>query len=289
LIRITDRTLSSLDGLPHDKPALSRFLALLIELDPGAIELSERVFRLLSPLPEYPSYVLRAGRAGRRRLFQIQNHTLGDYDKVRICGMDGALRGDYRRAFARLRELFNGNVEFCPTNRFHCATALAAEWVISGAGSDIVTSFGGIGGLAPTEELMMILRMNGLRGADRVYGFLPEMSRLFSKIAKMRVRPNKPVIGKRIFHVESSIHVDGILKQPECYEPFPPETVGQARRIILGKQSGAASIRAKLAQFNITRGEERVPAILEKVKAMAAAKRGAVTDREFVKIARGVG
>jgi len=268
LIRITDRTLSCLDGLPHDKGALSRFLALLIELDPGAIELSECMFRLLSPLPEYPLYVLRVEQAD-----------------VRICGMDEALCGDYIQAFTHLKDLYTGNVEFCPTNRFHCAAALAAEWITSGAGSNVVTSFGGIGGFAPTEELIMILRMNGLRGADRVYDFFPEMSNLFCKIAKTRVRPNKPVIGKRIFHVESSLHVDGILKQPECYEPFPPETVGQARKIILGKQSGAASIRAKLLECNIKGCDERIQFILDRVKAKAAENGGTVTNREFIKIA----
>jgi len=315
LIRITDRTLSCLDELPHEKEALSRFLALLIELDPGAIELSERMFRLLSPLPEYPYQIQSQNQiqkylrgevspslqpVGQKnaRQFSASPSTGADRPRnahpkvkpqnriIRICGMDGALCGDYIPAFTHLKNLYNGNIEFCPSNRFHCATALAAEWITSGAGSNVVTSFGGIGGFAPTEELMMILRLNGLRSSDRVYDFLPEMSNLFTKITHKHVRQNKPIIGNRIFHVESSIHVDGILKQPECYEPFPPETVGLSRKIILGKQSGAASIRAKLLEFNIKGCDENIPVILEKVKAKAIEKGGAVTDREFIKITK---
>jgi homocitrate synthase NifV len=101
------------------------------------------------------------------------------------------------------------------------------------------------------------------------------------------VRRNKPVIGKRIFNVESGIHVDGILKQPECYEPFPPEIVGRKRKIVLGKQSGTASIRAKLSELNIQCAEKHIPIILEQVKAKAVAKNGAITKREFAQIVKG--
>ena len=316
MIRITDRTLSCLDGLPPDRPAYSRFLSLLIEMDPGAIELSERAYSLLSPLPEYPSYVLRVGRAAdaakyprvaefvssdapvgadERIRAEIRLNGISGNDitasyagraKARVLGMDGALRGDYPRTFARLKEFFGSDIEFCPTDRYHCATALAVEWAACGAGGGIVTAFGGIGGFAPTEEVAMAMRMNGLRGADRIYGFFPEMASLFGKIAKKNTRPNKPVIGKRIFHVESGIHVDGILKQPKCYEPFPPEAVGQERKIILGKQSGAASIRAKLSEFNIEIPDEDIPRILDAVRAKAMENGGAVTDVEFAEIAK---
>jgi homocitrate synthase NifV len=318
LIRITDRTLSCLDGLPHDRQALSRFLALLIKTDPGAIELSERMCSLLSPLPEYPSYILRIKRAADAAKYphiaeflcpevpvktdarirtEIRLNDTSEIDavagyagcaKVRVLGMDDALCDDYLRTFARLREFCRSNIEFCPTDRSHCATALAAEWITSGAGHGIVTTFGGIGGFAPTEELIMILRMNNLRGADRIYDFFPEMASLFRKITGKNVRPNKPVIGRRIFHVESGIHVDGILKQPKCYEPFPPEAVGQARKTILGKQSGAASVRAKLSELNMEHAEEDVPRIIEMVRAAGMKKGGAVVDREFAAIVESV-
>jgi len=80
--------------------------------------------------------------------------------------------------------------------------------------------------------------------------------------------------------------VDGILKHPQCYEPFPPEIVGQKRKIVLGKQSGTASIQAKLAELNIACAPERIPLILEQVKSKAMEKNGAVSDGEFVKIAQ---
>jgi len=321
MIRITDRTLSCLDDLSRDKSALLSFLNLLIKLDPGAIELSEKMYLRLSPLPKYPQYILRIEQTSyakkypqiaefvcrnvsdkdkqddeRIRAEYILNNTrktsekiitrCAGYAKVRVQGLDYVMCGSYMSAFKFLTESYRGDIEFCPRNRFHCATALAAEWLTSGVGINVVTSFAGIGGFAPTEELIMILRENRLLSEEKSYAFFPEMTRLFQRITKKYISMNKPVIGSRIFHVESGVHVDGILKHPGCYEPYPPEIVGQKRKIVLGKQSGSASIRAKLSELNIECPQEHIPLILEEVKNKALEKNGTVSDWEFVKIAK---
>ncbi len=58
MIRITDKTLACLDKLPRNKLYLSKFLNFLIEMEVDVIELSEKMHELLSPLPEYPAYIL---------------------------------------------------------------------------------------------------------------------------------------------------------------------------------------------------------------------------------------
>jgi len=327
VIRITDRTLSCVDDRSSDKSALERFLHFLIRMDPGAIELSEKICRLLSPLPEY-LYILRIKNTADAKKYPADtyphimefvcrnvpasapidarekiraeislNNTLkassetiaryAGYTKVRIQGLDNIMCDDYIRAFECLKKSFNGSderIEFCPRNHFNCATALAAEWITSGAGTNIVTSFGGIGGFAPSEELIMILREYRLRGENKIYKFFPEMARLFHRLTKKNVSLNKPIIGSRIFHVESGVHVDGILKQPKSYEPFAPEIVGQKRKIVLGKHSGTASIIAKLSEFDINYSQEHIPFMLEKIKNKAVEENGEVSDMEFVKL-----
>jgi len=320
LIRITDRTLSCVDDRSNDKSALVRLLHFLIKLDPGAIELSEKMYRLLSPLPEYPSYILRIENAADANSYphitefvcrnvpvdarekiraeisldntlKIPSETIARYAgcaHVRVQGLDSIMCDDYMRVFEYLKKSFSGSIEFCPRNHFNCATALAAEWITSGSENGleswVVTSFGGIGGFAPTEELIMILREYRLRNEDKIYKFFPEMARLFHRLTKKNVSLNKPIIGSRIFHVESGVHVDGILKQPKCYEPFAPEIVGQKRKIVLGKHSGTASIIAKLSEFDIKCAQERIPFVLEQIKNKAVAENGEVTDSEFVKL-----
>jgi homocitrate synthase NifV len=302
--------------MPRDISALARFLELLIQTEPDAIELSGQIAELLSPLPDYPGYILRieqvedAARHPRMARFVCRNavetdvkitseillndmreaYTIARYrdcERIRVQGLSDIITEDYLKTFAHLRESFRGEIEFCPTNRYGFATALAAEWAMSGGGNAVVTSFGGVGGFAPTEEIIMILKLARLRKVGKTYAFFPEMANLLYKITDKPIRRNKPILGKRIFHVESGIHVDGILKNPKCYEPFSPETVGLERRIIIGKQSGASAIKAKLDELAIKYKAEAVPLILERVKTKSEEKNGALTDREFAKIARG--
>jgi len=323
MIRITDRTLSALDDMPHNVSVLARFLELLIQTEPDAIELSQKMFCLLSPLPDYPGYIVRidsikdmvkypgvcrfvcpnAGPedCGKDIICEILLNDIRDVvnftffrncEKIRVQGLDGIITENYLNVFARLRESFSGEIEFCPTDSFNFAAALAAEWLMnSGANCGancVATSFCGIGGFAPTEEVIMILKLAGIRKAEKNYSFFPEMASLFSKITAKPVSPNKPVLGKCIFHVESGIHVDGILKDPKCYEPFPPETVGLKRKIVIGKQSGTASIKAKLTELGISYTEEKLPAVLEGVRIKSVQKNGALTDKELEEIAKRV-
>jgi homocitrate synthase NifV len=322
MIYITDRTLSALDDMPYNVSVLARFLELLIQAGPDAIELSQRMYHLLSPLPDYPGYVLRIRQieaaakypgingficrgvpadSGSKISCEILLDDIRDIknfdgfrncDKIRVQGLGNIITDDYLNIFARLRESFSGEIEFCPTDRYNFATALAAEWLInggtagSGASRSVVTSFGGIGGLAPTEEVIMILKLAGLRDAEKTFEFFPEMANLLGKITARPLIRNKPILGKCIFHVESGIHVDGILKDPKCYEPFPPETVGLKREIIIGKHSGTASIKAKLAELGIQCEQEKIPAVLEGVRAKGEENRGALNDKEFEQVVR---
>jgi len=328
MIYITDRTLSALDDMPYNVSDLARFLELLIKTEPDAIELSQKMFHLLSPLPDYPNYIVRldniedAAKYSCVSEFVCRNAPadcdkrvtceillenvqeifaadccaaacLNGREKIRIQGLDNLITEDYLQAFEQLRKNISGEIEFCPTNRYNFATALAAEWLISSetnsgakSVSRVVTSFGGIGSFAPTEEVIMILKLAGLRKAEKVYDFFPEMADLLGRITASPVPCNKPVLGSRIFHVESGIHVDGILKDPKSYEPFPPETVGLKREIVIGKQSGTASIKTKLAELGISCPQEKISAILEEVRLKSVKKNGALTDEEFEEIAK---
>jgi len=288
---ITDRTLSSIDDFTHDVSVLTRFLKLLIQTEPDAIELSQKMYDLLSPLPDFPSYIIRGGdkEACEIILEDIQDINaaagLKDCENIRVQGLDGILTGDYIEAFTRLRDFFSSEIEFCPADSCGFATALAAEWLTNG-GNKVVTSFGGIGGFAPTEEVIITLKLAGLRKKEKVYNFFPEMASLLNKITAKPLRRNKPILGRRIFHVESGIHVDGILKNPESYEPFPPETVGLKRKIVIGRQSGTASIKTKLAELGLDCTDEKIAAVLESIRKKSEEKRGALNDMEFAQIVK---
>ena len=59
------------------------------------------------------------------------------------------------------------------------------------------------------------------------------------------------VIGSALFDVESGVHVDGIAKNRQCYEPFAPELVGASRHIVVGKHSGKQALKIKLDELGL--------------------------------------
>lgn len=87
------------------------------------------------------------------------------------------------------------------------------------------------------------------------------------------VPAGKPIIGKCIFYHESGIHVNGIIKDSRLYEPFPPEAVGMTRQIVIGKHSGATSIKAKFAEWGLTIDDRTADLLLLKVRRLAVMKK----------------
>jgi len=172
-----------------------------------------------------------------------------------------------------------------PVNDFGLAGAVAFCGFL--AGGIVRVSFGGLNNTAATEELLLAAYVTGATKQD-LDGLviLPQIAVVLQQITGRVIPQHKPVIGGKIFVVESGIHVDGILKNPELYEPFPPETVGQKRRIVLGSHSGRISIKAKLKELNIACDEEQIDMLLQYVKAKGKSLKRHLTDTEFLLAAR---
>lgn len=78
-------------------------------------------------------------------------------------------------------------------------------------------------------------------------------SRLVSSITGFPVQPNKAIVGANAFAHESGIHADGVLKHRETYEIMRAEDVGwKANKIVLGKHSGRAAVKARFEDLGIT-------------------------------------
>lgn len=78
-------------------------------------------------------------------------------------------------------------------------------------------------------------------------------SRLVAGITGFPVQPNKAIVGANAFAHESGIHQDGVLKHRETYEIMKAEDVGwNTNKIVLGKHSGRAAVKARFDDLNIT-------------------------------------
>jgi len=111
-----------------------------------------------------------------------------------------------------------------------------------------------------------------------------ETSKLIEHLYGIKIPPNFPFVGDNAFAHEAGIHVDGVLKKVENYEPIKPEMVGAKRRIVLGKLIGAHAVESKLQEFKYNFSKEQILEITKRVKDLGD-KGKKVTEQDLLAIA----
>jgi isopropylmalate/homocitrate/citramalate synthase len=154
------------------------------------------------------------------------------------------------------------------------------------------TTFLGIGeraGNAETEKIILNLYLQ--RGVKKFEGkteALKAAADFIGKATGFVVPPNKAIVGDYGFAHESGIHTHGVLNDPWTYEPYPPELVGNTRRLTIGKQSGKGIIKHKIAELaGNTPDDQTVATVVECIKDIYAnGRRASLKEEEFKKILR---
>ncbi len=153
-------------------------------------------------------------------------------------------------------------------NDFGLATANTLAAIEAGVQYPTLT-VNGIGeraGNASLEEVVMaasnLMKIKHHVKAEKMYA----LSKLVEDLSGIIIAPNKSVVGYNAFRHESGIHVDGILKSLETYEPIRPEEVGRERAFVLGKHSGRALVRRLLQEKGIEAKASEVDRIVADVK-----------------------
>ncbi len=129
-----------------------------------------------------------------------------------------------------------------PDGLSELSVAVVVEGLLEGADAAICAGPGITGG-APLELVAAALALYGmpLVDAPAVIAAL----RTLREGAGLPTHPHCPVLGERIFHVGTGIHVDGLLKDTRNYEPWDPVWLGQRRVFVQGIQSGRAALKIK--------------------------------------------
>jgi isopropylmalate/homocitrate/citramalate synthase len=152
------------------------------------------------------------------------------------------------------------------------------------------TTYLGIGeraGNAETEKVLMNLYLHyGVKKYEGKTQQLKKTADFIGKATGYVVPPNKAIVGDYGFAHESGIHTHGVLNDPWTYEPYPPELVGNKRRLTIGKQSGKGIIRHRIAEITgKTPDDDALAVCVEKVKAIYAnGRRASLKEEEFKKI-----
>ena len=152
------------------------------------------------------------------------------------------------------------------------------------------TTYLGIGeraGNAETEKVLLNLYMHySVKKFEHKTQKLKETADFIGKATGYVVPPNKAIVGDYGFAHESGIHTHGVLNDPWTYEPYPPELVGNTRRLTIGKQSGKGIIRHKIAKTTgKTPSDEAVMSAVERIReAYANGRRASLKEEEFKRI-----
>ncbi len=229
-------------------------------------------------LPD-PAILLRSAAAG----IQLQNlFKRGLIKGINLWGLtDNAMT--IAPLLDHIRSIFAGPIGICPTNQSYQATGIAFEGLAGGA--DMVnTSIAGAlqgEGRAALEELLLAAKVLGKWEVQADFALLPQVVRLYQKLAQDQISQTKPILGHKIFCYESGIHAAGIAEDSGTYEPYEPSMVGLERQHYIGKHSGTKSLRAKLLSMGIAVTIGEAAYLLPQVREMSIEKKGAFTDEEL--------
>ena len=162
------------------------------------------------------------------------------------------------------------------------ANSLAA---VEGGARQIECTINGLGeraGNTALEEVVMALKIRGdiMPYETRIdTRKIMHISRRVATVSGFPVQFNKAIVGKNAFAHESGIHQDGMLKNAETFEIMRPEDVGLAGTSLpLGKHSGRAALRAKLAELGYDVADNELKDLFVRFKDLADRKKEVFDD-----------
>lgn len=160
----------------------------------------------------------------------------------------------------------------------------------------VSSTFLGIGdrtGNAETEKIIMNCYMHhGIKkwNLQRLRYTANQLAQMLNHYLPL----NKAIVGDGAFKHESGIHLHGISILPITYEIFPPELVGQKRRIVIGKRTGKHGIRLKVEEKLNKKVSENDPRLLELIQIIRdeyarGERRFTFTEGEFLELMQQAG
>ena len=156
-----------------------------------------------------------------------------------------------------------------------------------------ITGLGERAGNVPMEDVVMsLLCLHGVDLGIKTENFC-DVSRFVLDKAKVTIPPNRPIVGEKLYEIESGI-IAGWFRlardeHPLEYVPFVPELVGQKPvTIVLGKNSGPPSMEEWCEKLGVTATDDEKMAMLKQVKTKSFEKKDLLTADEFRAIVENV-
>jgi isopropylmalate/homocitrate/citramalate synthase len=156
-----------------------------------------------------------------------------------------------------------------------------------------VTGIGERAGNTPMEDLVLALKTMydvdlGLDTTQFV-----SLSRKVCEYANHTIPSNRPIVGERLYQIESGIVASWAAMTKEAnylsIAPFRPQLTGlDPHKVVMGKNSGIDSIGAWLDSLGLVASNEQRLQMVPLVKQKATEKKGLLTEEDFMEIYRQV-
>ncbi len=97
---------------------------------------------------------------------------------------------------------------------------------------------------------------------------LSKVSHTLDELLNRAPDRHAPYVGASAFATKAGIHASAVLKDPKTYEHVPPETVGNARKVLVSDQAGKSNVLAELERLGVevSKDDPRIGRLLEEVK-----------------------
>ena len=92
-----------------------------------------------------------------------------------------------------------------------------------------------------------------------------------SELVNMGMNPSQPYVGTRAFTHKGGLHAAAVAKVEKSYEHMDPETVGNARRVLVSELAGRSNVLAATHAMGLDVPPDIARSILEQVKVAEAA------------------
>jgi 2-isopropylmalate synthase len=162
---------------------------------------------------------------------------------------------------------------------------------IEGGARQVECTINGIGeraGNAALEEIAAVLKVRAAFykvNTNIVLDKLYATSRLLGETISFKPAPNKAIVGENAFAHEAGIHQHGMLANPLTYEIMTPASVGQpTNKLVLGKHSGRAALRARLAELGFTLDAPQMETAYAEFTTLADRKKS-IYDQDLLNLA----
>jgi 2-isopropylmalate synthase len=90
---------------------------------------------------------------------------------------------------------------------------------------------------------------------------LQDLSRLIEDYTSIRPYDSKPIVGSSAYKHKAGTHLAAILKNPAAYEPIPPRTVGNRRRIVFGELAGKTGASYLMSILGLEKDDKSAKAV----------------------------